>query len=453
MKKEITAVAQGSLSKRDTTTGILIIGFMFFMFGFVSWINAILIPYFKIACELTNFESYLVAFAFYISYLIFSIPASYLLKRTGFKKGMMIGFWVMALGAFTFLPAAMTRTYGIFLLGLFSIGAGLALLQTAANPYITILGTRERAAQRFSIMGICNKAAGILAPLLFAAVIFKSTDGDLFRQIPLMEPAQREIALNELIRRVIVPYACVGSLLVLLGIFIRFSPLPEIDTEHESDDVAVANSNKTSIFQFPHLILGAIAIFVHVGTQVISIDTIIGYAASMDINLLEAKVFPSYTLFATICAYVVGIICIPRFFSQGNALRACTVLGIIFTLLIIYAKGQVNFLGHSADISIWFVACLGLANGLVWAGIWPLALEGLGRFTKIGASLMVMGLAGNAILPVVYGYFADIAGHRNAYWILFPCYIYLIYYSFFGYRMRSWSFSRGVKKTVAYESK
>ena len=174
--KENKTVAVGSLSQRDTVTGLVIIGFMFFMFGFTSWINAILIPYFKIAFQLSHVASYLVAFAFYISYLIFSIPASYLLKSVGFKKGMMIGFWVMSAGAFLFVPAAITMTYGLFLLGLFSIGAGLALLQTAANPYITVLGPKETALRRFSIMGICNKGAGILAPLLFAAVIFRLAD-------------------------------------------------------------------------------------------------------------------------------------------------------------------------------------------------------------------------------------------------------------------------------------
>lgn len=438
------------MSQRETIMGIIIVAFLFFMFGFVSWINAILIPYFKIACELTNFQAYLVAFAFYISYLLFSVPSSYLLKKAGFKKGMMVGFWTMAVGALVFVPAAMTRTYPIFLLGLFSIGAGLALLQTAANPYITILGPKERAAQRFSIMGICNKTAGIIAPLLFAAIVFKATDKALFEQIPFMDAAAKDAALDELISRVIVPYASVGALLLGLGFLIRFSPLPEIDTEHETTEVAMANSGKTSILQFPHLILGAIAIFVHVGTQVISIDTIIGYATSMNIGLLEAKVFPSYTLFATICGYILGIICIPRYLSQGTALRICTVLGVLFTLLIIYARGQVHILGHTADVSIWFVALLGLANSLVWPGIWPLALEGLGRFTKLGGSIMVMGLAGNAILPVVYGYFADLTGHREAYWILFPCYLYLIYYAFYGYRTRKWTLSKAKEEPVLY---
>ncbi|HLA59411.1 MAG TPA: sugar MFS transporter [Puia sp.] len=439
MKRKFETVKIGSLSTRDTIVPILIIGSLFFIFGFISWINAILIPFFKIACQLTNFESYLVTFAFYISYLVFSIPSSYLLKRLGFKKGMMIGFWAMAVGAFIFIPAALTRTYEIFLLGLFTIGAGTALLQTAANPYITILGPKERAAQRISVMGIMNKGAGILAPLLFAAVILRATDAHLFKQIPLMGEAAKNVVLDELIRRVIIPYACVGTVLIGLGLMIRYSPLPEIDTEHESDDIALANTGKTLIFQFPHLILGAVAFFLHLGTQVISIDTIISYAGSMNIGLPEAKVFPAYTLFTMIIGYTLGIILIPKFISQVKAFRIATVLGIILTLFIIYFKVQVHFLGHVSEVSIWFVVLLGLPNSLVGAGIWPLALDGLGKFTKLGSSIMVMGLAGNAIIPLIYGHFADIYGHRNAYWVLFPSYLYLMYYSFYGYRVRKWS--------------
>lgn len=438
-RKEIESVEVGSLSRRKTIISILIIALLFFIFGFVSWINAILIPYFKIAFVLTNFQAYLVAFAFYISYFVMSVPSAFMLKRVGFKKGMMYGFWIMAVGAFLFVPAAYVRMYEIFLLGLFTLGAGLAVLQTAANPYITVLGPKERAAQRISIMGICNKGAGILAPILFAAVILKASDSEMFSQLSTMGEAEKEAALDELIKRVIVPYACVGTVLFGLGLFVRFSPLPEINTEQESPEVASANVGKTSIFQFPHLILGALAIFIHVGTQVIAIDTIIGYANSMNIQLMEAKVFPSYTLFATICGYILGIVCIPRFISQVNVLRICTVLGALFTLGIIFTRGDVTFLGHRADISIWFVVLLGLANSLVWAGIWPLALDGLGKFTKLGASVMIMGLCGNAIMPLFYGHFADVYDVRTAYWVLFPCYLYLIYYAAYGHRIRRWS--------------
>ena len=427
-----------SLTKSQTRISIMIIGMLFFIFGFVSWVNSILIPYFKIACELSHFKAYLVTFAFYISYFVMSVPASFLLKKIGFKKGMMTGFWTMSLGAIIFIPAAMTRTYEIFLIGLFTIGAGLAILQTAANPYITVLGPKESAAQRISIMGICNKGAGIIAPLVFAAVVLKATDTDLFAQLPLMNTIQKSQALDELVRRVILPYAIVGTVLFILGLLVRLSPLPEIDTDKESTELAAANADKQSIIDFPHLILGAFAIFLHVGTQVISIDTIIGYANSMDMTLLEAKAFPSYTLAATIIGYISGILLIPKFISQVNALRFCTLLGLALCFLIIFSHGRVEILGHKSDISIWFVVLLGLANSLVWAGIWPLALDGLGRFTKLGASIMIMGLSGNAIMPLFYGYVADKIDVRMAYAVLIPCYIYLVFYAVYGHKIRRW---------------
>jgi glucose/galactose transporter len=432
-------VSVSSLTQRDTQISIMLIGIMFFIFGFVSWANSILIPYFKIACELTNFKAYLVTFAFYISYFIMSVPASYVLKSIGFKKGMMLGFWIMSIGAFIFIPAAMNRAYPIFLLGLFTLGTGLAILQTAANPYITLLGPKESAAQRISIMGICNKGAGILAPLAFAAVILKATDSDLFKNLEHMTGADRNLALNELIQRVIVPYLCVGILLFLLGLAVRFSPLPEIDTDQENDALTQVNSQKTSIFQFPHLILGAIAIFLHVGTQVIAIDTVIGYAGSMNIQLMEAKIFPSFTLAATIFGYIIGIICIPKYISQVNALRTCTILGLLFAIGILMTSGNVELAGLKVDISICFVVLLGLANSLIWAGIWPLALDGLGKFTKIGASILIMGLCGNAILPLFYGYFADLYDLRLAYAVLIPCYLYLIFYAIRGHKIRQWT--------------
>ncbi|MFT7202580.1 MAG: FHS family L-fucose permease-like MFS transporter [Algoriphagus sp.] len=441
MPSKTMAVKAESLSQKDTWISIAIIGVLFFVFGFVSWINAILIPYFKIAFTLSNFDSYLVAFAFYISYLVMSVPASYLLKAVGFKKGMMFGFFIMAVGAYIFIPAALGRTYEVFLLGLFTLGTGLAVLQTAANPYVTILGPKDKAVQRISVMGIFNKGAGILAPIIFAAVVLRVGDTELFNQLETMGELEKNAVLDELIRRVITPYAVVGTVLVSLGILVRFSPLPEIDTEHESAELAEANSSKTSILQFPHLILGAFAIFLHVGTQVIAIDTVIGYANSFGIGLMEAKVFPSFTLAFTIIGYLIGISLIPKVISQVNILRICTLLGTTFTVLILFTSGEVTLFGITTDVSIWFVVLLGLANSLVWAGIWPLALDGLGRFTKLGASIMIMGLCGNAIMPLIYGYLADLYDVRFAYWVLFPCYLYLVYYAAYGHKVRKWSFS------------
>lgn len=430
-----TILSAATLSKQQANRAIFIVGGLFFVFGFVSWVNAILIPYFKIACELNNFQSYLVTFAFYISYFIVSVPASRLLKKTGFRRGIMFGFWIMSLGAFFFVPAAYTRNFALFLVALFIIGTGLSVLQTAANPYITLLGPKEKAARRISVMGIFNKGAGILAPIVFAAVILKATDTDLFKSLANMHAVAKDEVLDQLIRRVVIPYICIGSILFLLGLLVRFSDLPEINIDDESKILVAANAGKRNILQFPHLVLGAVGIFFHVGTQVIAVDTIIGYASSMNMDLLQAKAFPSYTLGATIIGYIMGILFIPRIVSQLTTLKACTLLGMTFTLLIIFSEGRI----FNIDISIWFVVLLGFANSMVWAGIWPLALDGLGRFTKTGASLMIMGLCGNALLPLAYGYLADKFNVRQAYWILFPCYAYLVFFAFYGHRIRYWT--------------
>jgi glucose/galactose transporter len=349
----------------------------------------------------------------------------------------------MALGALIFVPAALTRTYGLFLMGLFSIGTGLAILQPAANTYITMIGSKERAAQRMSIMGVCNKTAGIIAPLLLAAVILRPTDTELFKQIPLMDEVTRNAALDELIQRVIVPYASMAVVLFGLGLMIRYSILPEIDTNNENTSVADANSGKTSIIQFPHLILGAVAIFLHVGSQVTGINTVIGYAQSLDLPLLEAKVFPSYILGVTMFGFLMGIVLIPKFINHLSILRICTSSALLLTLVFFMVHGNlVTFLGHTADLSIWLLVILGLSNSLMWSAIWPLALNGLGRFTKMGGSILIMGLCGSAIVPIFYGYFADKFSPHIAYWVLVPCYIYLLFYAFYGYRIKSWSFKK-----------
>ena len=400
-----------SSGKKTYYISIGILAGMFFIFGFVSWVNSILIPYFRISCELTHFESYFVAFAFYIAYFVMAIPSGILLKKVGFKRGIMYGFMLTALGAFIFVPAALARQFEIFLLGLFSIGTGLAILQTAANPYLTIIGPIESAARRISIMGICNKFAGIISPLIFAALILKADDSELFAMIEsgTLDAVTQSAMLDELIQRVIVPYAILGVLLLLAGIGIRYSVLPEINTDEQNatEEEANGHSNKKSIFDFPYLILGALAIFFHVGTQVIAIDTIINYANFMGMDLLEAKAFPSYTLACRMIGYILGIIVIPKYLSQKNALIICTVLGLFLSFGVVFADFNVTIFGHQANASIFFLNALGFPNALIYAGIWPLSIHGLGRFTKTGSSLLIMGLCGNAILPLINAYLAD----------------------------------------------
>ena len=431
-----------SCKQKQYFISLTILAGMFFIFGFVSWVNSILIPYFRIACELTHFESYFVAFAFYIAYFVMAIPSGILLKKVGFKRGIMYGFMLTALGAFLFVPAALVRQFEIFLIGLFSIGTGLAILQTAANPYVTIIGPIESAARRISIMGICNKFAGIISPLIFAVLILKADDSELFSLIEsgTLDAITKSAMLDELIQRVIVPYAILGGLLVLAGIGIRYSILPEINTDEQNatDEKENGHNSKKSIFDFPYLILGALAIFFHVGTQVIAIDTIINYANSMGIDLLEAKVFPSYTLACTMIGYILGILIIPKYVSQTKALIICTVLGLLLSFGVVFADFNVTLFGHQANISIFLLCALGFPNALIYAGIWPLSIHGLGKFTKTGSSLLIMGLCGNAILPLIYGYFAEVYDLRIGYWILIPCFLYLIFFATKGHKINSW---------------
>ncbi|WP_316813191.1 sugar MFS transporter [Pedobacter heparinus] len=414
------------MTTKKSSSPIFIIGALFFVFGFVTWLNSVLIPYLKIACELSNFESYLVAFAFYIAYIVMALPSAWVLKKTGFKKGMAVGLVIMAVGALIFIPAALTRTYSLFLLGLFIQGTGLTVLQTASNPYITILGPAESAAKRISIMGICNKVAGAIAPILLGAVTLKDADGVTAR-IANMNLTEKALELDALAHKVILPYAAIITVLVILSVLVYFSTLPEIDTDQEDEEVALANSNKTSIMQFPHLLLGVLTLFLYVGVEVMAGDTVISYGSSQGIALSTAKFFTTYTLVSMILGYIIGILCIPKYFTQQTALKTSAILGVILSLVAIFTEGYVSVL---------FISLLGLANSLMWPAIWPLAIAGLGRFTKTGASLLIMGIAGGAIIPLFYGYLADIVNPQHAYWIMVPCYVFIWYYAVAGHKLK-----------------
>lgn len=436
--------------KGNYLLSITIIGVFFFIFGFITWLNGILIPYLKIACELSNFQSLFVAFSFYISYTVMALPSAWVLKKTGFKNGMMVGLWVMALGTLLFIPAALMRTYGIFLAGLFVLGTGLAILQTASNPYITIIGPRESAARRISIMGICNKLAGAIAPLILAYFILH--DGDTFlKSLENLSQDDRLAALDGLARRVIGPYAVMTGILFILGFFIRRAPLPEIEAEQDTEIESDSASSRSSIFQFPQLILGVIALFFYVGVEVIAGDTIIRYGLAIGVPLESAKNFTSLVLIAMVLGYILGILLIPKIISQKTALAWCGIFGLLFTVLIALVPTNAHFSFAFIDlmtlkkvelilpITILFVGMLGLANALVWPAIWPLAIHDLGKFIKTGSALLIMGIAGGAILPLVWGYLSDVWSMQQAYWLAIPCYLFIFYYAYRGHKIRSWN--------------
>jgi glucose/galactose transporter len=418
--------------RKSAVSPVIIIGVLFFIFGFVTWLNGVLIPYLKIACQLNNFESYLVATAFYIAYLLMAQPSAWVLKLFGFKNGMAVGLAIMAIGALIFIPAALTRIYAVFLLGLFVQGSGLAVLQSASNPYITIIGPPESAAKRISIMGIFNKSAGVLAPIALGSVILTNIDS-FTANLATLSGAAKIAALNQLASRVILPYTLIVIALVILAVLIYFSGLPEIDTDHEDEAVAAANSGKNSIFQFPHLIIGVIALFFYVGAEVIAGDSIINYGVAHHVPLSQARFFASGTLVCMVIGYFAGIAFIPKYISQQKALVYSAILGTILTVLALFMPKYA---------SITSIALLGLANSLMWPAIWPLALSGLGRFTKIGSSLLVMGIAGAAVFPPLYGLLVDVSKNslgpemaaQVSYWILIPIYLFILYFATVGYK-------------------
>lgn len=415
---------------RDYIFSLVMLGALFFVFGLVSWVNSILIPYFKIACELkSGVQTYLVTFAFYIAYLVMTVPASFLLRRTGYKKGALIGLWIMALGALLFWPAALTRTYGLFLLALFTIGTALAILQSVANPFVTIIGPHESAARRISVMGICNKFAGIIAPLLFAAAVIRPEDKTVMDMVEagLLEGAVKEAALDGMIRGVIVPYVVLAILLFIFGLLFYKSPVQDINPN--SANGGSSEGDRSSIWKYPYLVLGVVALFCHLGSQQISVSTIIGYAQNMGMDLEAAKVFPSYTLGCILLGYLLGVFFIPKYISQQKSLVVCTVTGLVLSVLVLVLP---------LKASIWSLVLLGVPNSLIYAGIWPLAIRKLGKWTSLGSSLLVMALCGNAVLPLLYGYVSDHIGLQASYWLLLPCFAYMVFYAVYGYKIEKW---------------
>ena len=404
-----------------------IIALLFFIFGFVTWLNGTLIPFLKLACELkTDTQAYLVATAFYMAYFFLAIPSSKILERTGFKNGMALGLVVMAAGSLVFIPAAYARNFGVFLAGLFVQGAGLSLLQTASNPYVSIIGPIESAARRISIMGIANKIAGALSPIVLGALVLKNASA-LEEQVKnAATDAERAGLLDELAQRVIGPYAVIAVVLLVLALFIRRSNLPDIDSEGDLEGDATVATDKTSVLQFKHLILGAFAIFFYVGAEVMAGDIISTYGKNLGFSLDQTKYFTTFTLIAMLGGYVLGIRAIPKYISQQKSLKWAAILGILFTFGAVLSEGAT---------SVTFVALLGLANAPMWPAIFPLGIRNLGRFTKIGSALMIMGIAGGAVIPLLYGKLSELVPFQTAFLlIMLFCYAYILHFATRGYR-------------------
>jgi FHS family L-fucose permease-like MFS transporter len=404
---------------------VVTVGVLFFIFGFVTWLNGPLITFVKLAFDLDDINAFLVPMAFYLSYFFLALPASWILKGTGMKKGMSLGLFVMALGAFTFGQFATMRVYPGALTGLFVIGAGLSLLQTAVNPYISILGPIESAAQRISVMGIANKVAGMLAPLLFASLVMQniSAFGD---QVAQADAAGKIALLNDFAAKVHMPYLMMAGVLAVLGVWILRSSLPEISASEVNRDASdTTSAAQRGIFGYPHLWLGVLCLFVYVGVEVMAGDAVGTYGQSFHLPIDETKYFTTYTLGAMLLGYIAGFIVVPRYVSQQRYLAFSAILGALLCV------GAYLTTGYT---SVEFVFALGFANAMMWPAIFPLAIRGLGRFTELGSAFLIMAIAGGAILPQLFAHLKTHFDFQAVFCALMvPCYLYIFYYAVRGY--------------------
>lgn len=439
-------------TRKNYIMSLSIIGALFFIFGFVTWLNGSLMPFLQTACELTPFEASLVTLAFYIAYFVMALPSSFVLKKIGYKNGVFVGLLIMSAGALIFIPAAFSRQFGVFLAGLFVLGTGLALLQTATNPFITIIGPRESAAKRMAIMGICNKMAGVFSPLVLTALILHGMEKFSESNLALLTFDQKEALLNELAARVVGPYTAMALLLALFAILVKFSSLPnEIDIEKDDHETL-----KGFVKQIPdalkirHLLLGIITLFVYVGVEVMAGDSLTQFGRSL--HLAYAPKLTAFTMAFMVFGYILGIILIPKVISQSKALVISAILGALFALgaatssttdsnLFSVIFGWMNNLpGFDIPLipnAVFFVTLLGWANALMWPAIWPLALNNLGKYTKIGSALLIMGIAGGALIPPTYAKLGQSIGFQQALWIMVPVYLFIIYYATLGHKIKT----------------
>jgi len=402
---------------------------LFFIFGFVTWANGTLIPFLKLALNLeTDLQAFFVTFASYIAYFFLALPSSWILQKIGFKNGLVLGMVILGVGSLIFIPAADNRSYGLFLTGIFIQGSAMALLQTAVNPYLSIIGPIDSAAARISIAGLYNKGAGVLVPIIFGVLFLKNSAETTAKIKATTDINAKNAILDELLQRVHTPYIVLAVVFVLFAVLIKFVNLPEVEAEEDVIDETSKVKAKSSIFQYPHLFLGALAIFCCVAVEVMAGDGIATYGRELNINPNIVRFSTSFTLICMLVGYVIGIIAIPKIISQQMALRICAVLGVTLTFVSAFSTGNVSF---------YSVALLGLANSLMWPAIFPLGIKGLGRFTKTGSAIMIMGIAGGALVLPIYGFLKDrlhIDFQHAFLYTLLPAYLYIIFFAIKGHK-------------------
>lgn len=426
-------------NKKSNALPMIIVAGLFFILGFATWLNGSLMPYLKQVLQLSPFQASLILFSFYIAVTFTALPSAAIIRKVGYKNGMALGMGTMMLAGLLFIPAAKTQIFALFLLAQLVMGAGQTLLQTAVNPYVVRIGPEESAAARISIMGILNKGAGVVAPIVFTALILSG-----FTDTVGTELSQTQI--DAMANSLILPYLGMAIFMGLLGFAVTKAPLPEL--EKEGDDGESKGHLKEAL-SHPNLALGVIALFFYVAVEVIAGDTIGAFALALGVE--SYSVMTSYTMACMVVGYILGIILIPRYVSQQTALTVSAVLGVILSLLVVMGDNNsfaiANALsgllgGTQLPDTLLLIAFLGLANAIVWPAIFPLALSGMGKLTSVGSALLVMGISGGAFGPLFWSLASGSGGTstdlQSGYIVMLPCYLFILFYAIKGCKMKSW---------------
>ena len=425
-------------SSQSNALPMIIVAGLFFILGFATWLNGSLMPYLQQVLQLSPFEASLILFSFYIAVTFTALPSAAVIRKVGYKNGMALGMAAMMVAGLLFIPAAKTQIFALFLFAQLVMGSGITLLQTAVNPYVVRIGPEESAAARISVMGILNKGAGVVAPIVFTALIlsgFKEVTGEL-------TPAQ----INDMADSLVMPYLGMALFIGLLAIAVKKSPLPELASEEDSEETSAKGHTKEAL-SHPNLALGVLALFFYVAVEVIAGDTIGTFALSLGVE--DYSVMTSYTMIFMVVGYILGIALIPKFISQEKALMVSAILGLLLTFGIVTGDNNsfvianavfVPFGGAQLPDTLLMIAFLGLANAIVWPAVFPLALSGMGKLTSTGSALLVMGISGGAFGPLFWGLASsgESLGMQGGYLVMFPCYLFILFYAVKGHKMRSW---------------
>lgn len=397
-------------------SALAIAALIFFAMGFVTWLNGPLISFVRVAFSLSEFSAFFIPLAFYFSFFLFSIPTSLIAQRLGLKTGLTLSVLVSALGVATFGQFVAWRIYPGALTGLLILGAGISLMQVVINPLVSLLGPPDRAAQRISIMGICNKTAGILAPIVLGLLVMRNIGKVAEKAQSATDPAIREALLNKFVQALYLPYLGMAGILVLIACVVALAPLPNLEAPPISSDDGV----KIGFFK-SHLVFGFIAMFLYVGIEVMAGDAIGTYGQSFGLPLDQTKFFTALTLTGMLIGYIMGFVIVPRFIRQERYVQLSCAAGCALTILAVLTQGYTSVL---------CVALLGITNAMIMPTLFPIAIRGAGHMTAMASAVMVMSYSGGAIVPQFYIWLKPVFGFQGMFaLIVIPAYLVILAYA------------------------